>query len=84
VASAMRGQHDTLLELAVQYKRSGKVAISTLTVFLSSQEIDVGCCTVAAQVQEDRHGRGLIVYGIITAPMYALLLPYMYEQTLKP
>jgi hypothetical protein len=80
----MRGRHDTLLELAVQYKRPGKVAISTLAVFLSFQEIDLGCCTVAAQVQEDRHGRGLIVYGIRTAPMYALLLSSMYEQTLKP
>jgi hypothetical protein len=78
------GRRSSLPDVSQVCKKPANVRISVSLLFPAFQEIDECCCTVAARVQEDRHGRGLVVYGTITAPMYALLLPSMYEQTLKP
>jgi hypothetical protein len=78
------GRRSSLPDVFQVRKKPANARISVSFLFPAFQEIDECCCTGTAQVQEDRHGRGLIVYGIITAPICALPLPSMYEQTLKP
>jgi hypothetical protein len=48
--SAVQRRHDTLLNVSGVCKIAANKRISTLSPFLSFQEIYSGCCTVAAQV----------------------------------
>ena len=49
LTSAVHRRQDTLQELSGHCKMPAKARVYALTVFLSFQESDSGCCTVAAQ-----------------------------------
>ena len=57
-ASAVRRQHDGLLELSGACKTPANSRISVLNLFPSFQEIYSGCCTVAAQGWDSRRRIG--------------------------